>query len=62
MFNYNSRIIDPHINLQNDNMLYAQVDAVILPISRMGFGETEVHVFLRVVGRQKGNPVKLVQP
>jgi hypothetical protein len=44
MFNYDSGIIDPYINLQNDNMLYAQVDAILLPIARMGFGGTEVHV------------------
>jgi hypothetical protein len=44
LFNYNSGIINPYINLQYDNMLYAQIDAVVFPIARMSFGGIEVRV------------------
>lgn len=36
--------MDPHTNLQYDNILYAQVDAVIYAIVRIGFGGIEVQV------------------
>ncbi|PKA64434.1 Glucan endo-1,3-beta-glucosidase 11 [Apostasia shenzhenica] len=37
-------VIDPNTGLRYDNMLYAQVDAVIFAISRFGFGKIEVRV------------------
>ncbi|CAA3015862.1 glucan endo-1,3-beta-glucosidase 14-like [Olea europaea var. sylvestris] len=44
LFNPNSGMIDPYTNLQYDNMLYAQVDAVIFALGKMGFGGLEVGV------------------
>ncbi|XP_059444944.1 glucan endo-1,3-beta-glucosidase 11-like [Corylus avellana] len=44
LFRSTTRIIDNHTNLQYDNMLYAQVDAVIFAITRMGFGGMDVQV------------------
>ncbi|KAG5247603.1 glucan endo-1,3-beta-glucosidase [Salix suchowensis] len=44
LFNPNSGMIDPHTKLHYDNMLYAQVDAVIFAIARMGFDGIEVGV------------------
>ncbi|KAL2473767.1 Glycosyl hydrolase superfamily protein [Forsythia ovata] len=44
LFNSNSGMIDPYTNLHYDNMLYAQVDAVIFAIGKMGFGGLEVGV------------------
>ncbi|KAL6991460.1 hypothetical protein U1Q18_009572 [Sarracenia purpurea var. burkii] len=44
LFNPNSGMIDPYTNLHYDNMLYAQVDAVIFAAARMGFGSLEVRV------------------
>ncbi|XP_059444775.1 glucan endo-1,3-beta-glucosidase 11-like [Corylus avellana] len=44
LFNPTTRIIDDHTNLQYDNMLYAQVDAVIYAINRTGFRGIDVHV------------------
>ncbi|KAK1412155.1 hypothetical protein QVD17_33167 [Tagetes erecta] len=44
LFNPNSGMIDPHTNLHYDNMLYAQVDAVIYAMAQLGFGGIEVRV------------------
>ena len=44
LFRPTIRIIDPYSKLQYDNMLYAQVDAVIYAIARMGFGAIVVQV------------------
>ncbi|XP_071735857.1 glucan endo-1,3-beta-glucosidase 14-like [Rutidosis leptorrhynchoides] len=44
LFNPNSGMIDPNTNLHYDNMLYAQVDAVIFAMARLGFGAIEVRV------------------
>nr|XP_043626910.1 glucan endo-1,3-beta-glucosidase 11 [Erigeron canadensis] len=44
LFNPNSGMIDPHTNMHYDNMLYAQVDAVIFAMARLGFGGIEVRV------------------
>ncbi|KAI3878922.1 hypothetical protein MKX03_037319, partial [Papaver bracteatum] len=44
LFNPNPGMVDPYTKLHYDNMLYAQVDAVIFVIARMGFGGLEVKV------------------
>ncbi|KAK1275493.1 Glucan endo-1,3-beta-glucosidase 11 [Acorus gramineus] len=44
LFNPNSGMVDPNTRLRYDNMLYAQVDAVIFSIAKMGFGNIEVRV------------------
>ncbi|MCL7036246.1 hypothetical protein MKW94_012269 [Papaver nudicaule] len=44
LFNPNAGMVDPYTKLHYDNMLYAQVDAVIFAIARMGFGGLEVKV------------------
>ncbi|KAL6992239.1 hypothetical protein U1Q18_010347 [Sarracenia purpurea var. burkii] len=44
LFNPNSGMVDPYTKLQYDNMLYAQVDAVVFAVTRMGFGDVEVRV------------------
>ncbi|CAH9079498.1 unnamed protein product [Cuscuta europaea] len=44
LFNPNGGTVDPLTGLHYDNMLYAQVDAVIFAIYRMGFGGVEVRV------------------
>ncbi|XP_076941736.1 glucan endo-1,3-beta-glucosidase 14-like [Bidens hawaiensis] len=44
LFNPNSGMIDPRTNLHYDNMLYAQVDAVIFAMARLGYGGIEVRV------------------
>ncbi|PSR98697.1 Glucan endo-1,3-beta-glucosidase [Actinidia chinensis var. chinensis] len=45
LLNYpNSGMIDPLTKLHYDNMLYAQVDAVIFSVAKMGFGGLEVRV------------------
>ncbi|KAK6917182.1 Glycoside hydrolase family 17 [Dillenia turbinata] len=44
LLNPNAGIVDPYTKLHYDNMLYAQVDAVIFAISRMGFGGLEVRI------------------
>lgn len=44
LFNPNSGMVDPYTKLHYDNMLYAQVDAVICAIARMGFEGLEVKV------------------
>ncbi|XP_052179418.1 glucan endo-1,3-beta-glucosidase 14 [Diospyros lotus] len=44
LFNPNSGMVDPYTKLRYDNMLYAQVDAVIFACARMGFGGLEVRV------------------
>jgi exo-beta-1,3-glucanase (GH17 family) len=44
LFKPNSGMVDPYTKLHYDNMLYAQVDAVIFAIARMGFNGIEVRV------------------
>ncbi|PIN04993.1 Glucan endo-1,3-beta-D-glucosidase [Handroanthus impetiginosus] len=44
LFNPNPGMIDPSTKLHYDNMLYAQVDAVIFAMAKMGFGGLEVRV------------------
>ncbi|PSS04907.1 Glucan endo-1,3-beta-glucosidase [Actinidia chinensis var. chinensis] len=45
LLNYpNSGMVDPLTKLHYDNMLYAQVDAVIFAVAKMGFGGLEVRV------------------
>nr|GLL30190.1 glucan endo-1,3-beta-glucosidase 14-like [Ipomoea trifida] len=44
LFNPNAGMVDPYTRLRYDNMLYAQVDAVVFAISRMGFTGVEVRV------------------
>lgn len=44
LFNPNSGMVDPYTKLHYDNMLYAQVDAVIFAMARMGFNGIEVKV------------------
>ncbi|KAK3016281.1 hypothetical protein RJ639_007353, partial [Escallonia herrerae] len=44
LFNPNAGMVDPSTKLRYDNMLYAQVDAVIFASARLGFGGIEVRV------------------
>ncbi|XP_026658765.1 glucan endo-1,3-beta-glucosidase 11-like isoform X1 [Phoenix dactylifera] len=44
LLNPNQGMVDPYTKLHYDNMLYAQVDAVIFAMSRMGYGGLEVRV------------------
>ncbi|XP_022848610.1 glucan endo-1,3-beta-glucosidase 11-like [Olea europaea var. sylvestris] len=44
LFNPNSGMIDPSTKLHYDNMLYAQVDAVIFAMAKMGYEGIEVMV------------------
>ncbi|KAG1335208.1 putative Glucan endo-1,3-beta-glucosidase 11 [Cocos nucifera] len=44
LLNPNQGMVDPYTKLQYDNMLYAQVDAVVFAIARMGYGNVEVRV------------------
>ncbi|XP_019445850.1 PREDICTED: glucan endo-1,3-beta-glucosidase 14-like [Lupinus angustifolius] len=44
LFNPSVGMVDPNTNLHYDNMLYAQVDAVIFAIANMGFNGIEVKV------------------
>ncbi|XP_077249544.1 glucan endo-1,3-beta-glucosidase 11-like [Tasmannia lanceolata] len=44
LFNPNSGMVDPYTKLLYDNMLYAQADAAIFAIARMGFGGLEIRV------------------
>ncbi|KAA8519486.1 hypothetical protein F0562_013742 [Nyssa sinensis] len=44
LFNPNAGMVDPYTKLHYDNMLYAQVDAVIIAAARMGFEGLEVRV------------------
>ncbi|KAJ8478927.1 hypothetical protein OPV22_022654 [Ensete ventricosum] len=44
LFNPNSGMKDPSTSLHYDNMLYAQVDAVIFAMGRLGYGGVEVRV------------------
>ncbi|KAK4440170.1 Glucan endo-1,3-beta-glucosidase 14 [Sesamum alatum] len=44
LFNPNSGMVDPNTKLHYDNMLYAQVDAVIFAMAKMGYGGLEVRV------------------
>ncbi|KAM3361798.1 glucan endo-1,3-beta-glucosidase 14 [Capsicum galapagoense] len=44
LFNSNEGMVDPYTKLHYDNMLYAQVDAAIFAIARMGFNGLEVKI------------------
>ncbi|XP_047311809.1 glucan endo-1,3-beta-glucosidase 11-like [Impatiens glandulifera] len=45
LFNPNQLgMVDPYTNLHYDNMLYAQVDAVVFALAKMGYGGLEVRV------------------
>ncbi|CAN4080206.1 unnamed protein product [Withania somnifera] len=44
LFNSNEGMVDPYTKLRYDNMLYAQVDAAIFAIARMGFNGLEVKI------------------
>ncbi|KAL2920509.1 Glucan endo-1 3-beta-glucosidase 11, partial [Bienertia sinuspersici] len=44
LFNPNAGMVDPYTKLHYDNMLYAQVDAVIFAMSRLGYGRLDVRV------------------
>ncbi|XP_050370116.1 glucan endo-1,3-beta-glucosidase 11 [Argentina anserina] len=44
LFNPNSGMIDPYTKLHYDNMLYAQVDAAIFAMARLGFNGIEVKI------------------
>ncbi|KAG9448056.1 hypothetical protein H6P81_014184 [Aristolochia fimbriata] len=44
LFNPNSGMVDPYTKLRYDNMLYAQVDSVIVAMARMGYQNVEVRV------------------
>ncbi|GAV79447.1 Glyco_hydro_17 domain-containing protein [Cephalotus follicularis] len=44
LFNPNAGMVDPYTKLRYDNMLYAQVDAAIFALARMGYGNIEVKV------------------
>ncbi|KAF5736332.1 glucan endo-1 3-beta-glucosidase 14-like isoform X1 [Tripterygium wilfordii] len=44
LFNRNPGMIDPITKLHYDNMLYAQVDAVLFAMARLGFNRIEVRV------------------
>lgn len=44
LFNPNAGMVDPNTKLRYDNMLYAQVDAAIFAIAKMGFNGVEVKV------------------
>lgn len=44
LFEPNEGMVDPYTRLHYDNMLYAQVDAVIIAMARLGFGGVEVRV------------------
>ncbi|CAN1227315.1 Glucan endo-1,3-beta-glucosidase 11 [Linum grandiflorum] len=44
LFNPNPGMVDPSTGLHYDNMLYAQVDAVVFAISKLGYGNIEVRV------------------
>ncbi|PKU81269.1 glucan endo-1,3-beta-glucosidase 11 [Dendrobium catenatum] len=44
LFNSGSGMVDPNTGLKYDNMLYAQVDAVIFAIARFGYEGIEVRV------------------
>ncbi|GFP81153.1 glucan endo-1 3-beta-glucosidase 11 [Phtheirospermum japonicum] len=44
LFNPNAGMVDPNTKLHYDNMLYAQADAVVFAMARMGYGGLEVRV------------------
>ncbi|GAV88545.1 Glyco_hydro_17 domain-containing protein, partial [Cephalotus follicularis] len=55
LFNPNAGMVDPYTKLCYDNMLYAQVDATIIAITRMGYGNIEVKVS-KTGWSSKGDP------
>ncbi|KAL8507311.1 hypothetical protein ACS0TY_018012 [Phlomoides rotata] len=44
LFRPNQGVVDPYTKLHYDNMLYAQVDAVIFAMAKMGYGGIEARV------------------
>ncbi|GAB4840633.1 hypothetical protein Ancab_021400 [Ancistrocladus abbreviatus] len=44
LFKPNQGMVDPYTKLHYDNMLYAQIDAVIFAIARLGFNGVDVQV------------------
>ncbi|KAK9697040.1 hypothetical protein RND81_08G011100 [Saponaria officinalis] len=58
LFNPNAGMIDPYNKLHYDNMLYAQIDAVIFALWRMGFGGLEVRVS-ETGWPSKGDPTEI---
>ncbi|KAJ0081066.1 hypothetical protein Patl1_10053 [Pistacia atlantica] len=44
LFNPNAGMVDPSTKLHYDNMLYAQVDAVVFAMARLGYNGIEVRV------------------
>ncbi|KDP37980.1 hypothetical protein JCGZ_04623 [Jatropha curcas] len=44
LFNPNSGTVDPYTKLNYDNMLYAQVDAAIFAMARLGYSGIEVRI------------------
>ncbi|KAL0534900.1 hypothetical protein IC582_029199 [Cucumis melo] len=44
LLNPNPGMMDPFTNLRYDNMLYAQADAVLFAMAKMGFGGIEVRI------------------
>ncbi|KAK9093437.1 hypothetical protein Syun_028348 [Stephania yunnanensis] len=61
LFNPNPGMDDPFTKLHYDNMMYAQVDAVIFAMARMGFNGIEVR-FPKLGGHQKVMLTKSAQP
>ncbi|XP_028764833.1 glucan endo-1,3-beta-glucosidase 14-like [Neltuma alba] len=44
LFNPNAGMVDPNTHLHYDNMLYAQVDAVVFAMAKLGYNGIEVRV------------------
>ncbi|KAI9120614.1 hypothetical protein K1719_007647 [Acacia pycnantha] len=44
LFNPNAGMVDPNTHLHYDNMMYAQVDAVVFAMAKLGFNGIEVRV------------------
>lgn len=55
LFNPNSGMVDPYTKLHYDNMLYAQVDAAIFAMAKLGYNGIEVRV-LETGWPSKGDP------
>ncbi|KAG6416738.1 hypothetical protein SASPL_124174 [Salvia splendens] len=56
LFNPNPGMVDPNTRLHYDNMLYAQVDAVVFAMARLGFGGSRN--ILRRQMRNEGTPLR----
>ncbi|KAE8673340.1 sporulation-specific protein 15-like [Hibiscus syriacus] len=57
LFNKNPGMVDPYTKLHYDNMLYAQVDAVVYAMTSLGYGGIEVRV-AETGWPSKGTPMK----